>query len=51
MNWEVLTASYGTIRLQQTSPPNLSSFEKHLVFANVTEWDLIAIAIANDYIP
>jgi hypothetical protein len=51
MNWEVLTASDGTIRLQQTSPPNLSSFEEHLVFTNVTEWDLIAIAIANDYIP
>ena len=51
MKWEILTVIDGTIRLQQISTPDLSSFEEHLVFANVSEWDLIAIAVDSSYIP
>lgn len=51
MNWEVLTAADGATSLKQTTAPDISSFEEHLVYTNMTEWDLIAIAIVNNYIP
>jgi hypothetical protein len=49
MKWEIVTATDGTIRLQQTSAPDISSFQEQSIFNTVSEWDLIALAIANDY--
>ncbi|KIN07692.1 hypothetical protein OIDMADRAFT_151434 [Oidiodendron maius Zn] len=51
MKWEAITDADGSITLRQTSVPDYSSFEEHLVFTDMSEWDLIAIAIANGYIP
>jgi hypothetical protein len=50
MQWSMQYASDGTINLQQTSSPDLNSFEQHIMHTSMTEKDVIHLVAVHGYI-
>jgi hypothetical protein len=51
MKWEFVTALDGMVSLQQTSAPDLSSFDERITRTVMTEWEVISFAENNGYMP